>query len=599
MTDEVTIYGYDVPDAHNYLKSPLVSASKVWMGNPGVATDAVTENDEEEQYVEFQRLTAAAFAVNFEAKLNGAAANSMALVAGQAYTASVWIRTSVAMNATLQIRKGTDTTQVAGTTPVATGNLTTDLWTFVSFDFTPTETVGARLVLIVPAEADLTQTVDVKWPAVMDQGVDPFNGSTTSDADLSQGIGNRYSWAGVTNNSVSLRQPTIEVGSATPAIPVLDLQTNEILYGDRITSYRWEVLAHEDGVDNLIGTLDGVSDGTLTWTQNVSVKGTGKATVVDLAKATNGMLKISDVELESVRLRPVCVIQGLPETPCGTFLVSAAEEDWDAEGRTYSLELLDRCTVPDQDLIEEAYSVAAGTIVLQAVRSILATAGEYIAIDETNTLAVSSGMVWDVGTSKLKIINDLLGVINYNSLTIDGYGNFQATPYILPANRDVNYELLGIPRELVDGEQSIYSTDWKRTKDSYSVPNKVVAVQAAGGSDTTALTGEWTNEDPTSPYSYQARGRWITSVLTDVDVPAGVDVVTYLNQTAQKSLVASSAVQATVDIEHLPIPVRVGDILRFANTGAGIDGPHTITKLELDTVSTGLMKTILQEVISL
>lgn len=388
---------------------------------------------------------------------------------------------------------------------------------------------------------------------------------------------------------------------ADPIIPIKVLSTQDVLYGDRVTTYRWEVLEHSNGVDHLIGTLDGVSDGSLSWIQNGAVKGSGKIQVIDLVQAAAGMMDISDLALESVRLRPVCNIVGLPENPLGIFLVSAATEGWEDTGRVWSLELLDKCTVPSQDIVDQSYAVAAGTLILQEVRTILSSSGEYIAIDESNTLATSTGMVWEAGTSKLKIINDLLDAAGYNALWMDGYGNFQATPRVLPANRSITYELLGIPRELRDGEQSIYSPDWSLDRDSFQVPNKVIAIQAAGGEDEAALVGEWTNTDPNSPYSYPARGRWIPHVLTDVETPEGTEAETiaFLEARARTTLVQMSAVQATVKVTHLPIPVRVSDVLRFANSQAGVDGRHVITKLELDTSPLGLMKSTLQEVISL
>ncbi|QKY80319.1 minor tail protein [Microbacterium phage Mercedes] len=387
-------------------------------------------------------------------------------------------------------------------------------------------------------------------------------------------------------------------------IPVRSVSTQEVLYGDRVTSYRWEVLEHSNGVDQLVGTLDGVADGRLTWTQNAAVKGGGKAEVVDLAASDTapGMLRIGNLKLESARLRPVCVVQGLPENPLGVFLVSAAKEEWEATGRVWQLELLDKCTVPQQDQVDQSYAVAAGTLILQQVKIILASCGEYIAIDNSSTLATSSGMVWEAGTSKLKIINDLLEVAGYNSLWMDGYGNFQLTPRVLPANRSLTYDVLGIPRELRDGSQSIYTPDWNRDKDSFDVPNKVVAVQAAGGDDAAALVGQWTNEDASSPYSYQQRGgRWLTHTLDSVEVPEGTDaeVVAFLQNRARATLIQMSAVQATVKLEHLPIPVRVGDVVRFANSKAGIDGRHVITRLQLDTHPLGMMSSTLQEVVSL
>lgn len=393
-------------------------------------------------------------------------------------------------------------------------------------------------------------------------------------------------------------------------IPVRLLSTEDVLYGDRTTQYRWEVLEHSNGVDYLVGTLDGVSDGALSWVQNAAVKGRGKMEVIDLDVAQPGMLRIADLKLESVRIRPVMTMRSgsfeevspIPEIPWGTFLLESAKEEWEDTGRVWKLSLLDRTTVPSQDVTDQSYAVAAGTNILQEVRSILASCGEYIAIDQSVDLATRTGMVWEAGTSKLKIINDLLDTAGYNSLWMDGWGNLQATPRVLPADRSIEYELLtGLPRELVDGQLSIYSPEWKRERDSFGVPNKVIAVQAAGGDDDEALVGQWTNEDPASPYSYVSRGRWVPHVLDSVDCPEGTpaEIVAFLEARARATLVQMSAVQAEVKIEHLPIPVRVGDVLQFANSRAGIDARHVITRLDLDTSPIGMMKSTIQEVISL
>lgn len=597
-------------------------------------------------------------------------------------------------------------------------------------------------------------------------------------------------------------------------IPVKNLSTEDILYGDRNTQYRWEVLEHSNGVDYLVGTLDGVSDGSLSWVQNAAVKGSGKMEVIDLDQAAPGMLRIADLELETCRIRPVMTLNAqdttgsyqevwtevrrnllnnprmraagnwgaagganaptmtwtanglqldsptthsatfltsmeqvpaapgewwsggawvtvpagypavtiiawhvwyndaaqngsagrgnpitiqpgqtvyvsaarqapasttanvlmfsaslgtvpegarmifrdamfeknsetadsntwsgatvslvpyrryswagvadasdsilemrtlqwvdsgqpvLPEIPWGTFLLESAKEQWRDTGRVWSLSMLDRTTVPSQDVVDESFAVPAGTTILSQVAAILASSGEYVAVDSSVTLATQGNMVWETGTSKLKIINDLLDVAGYNSLWMDGWGNFQLTPRVLPADRSIKYELLDLPRELVDGPKSIYSSSWTRERDSFGVPNKVIAVQAAGGDDEEALVGQWTNTDPDSPYSYPSRGRWVPHVLDSVDVPDGTpaQIVAFLESRARATLVQMSAVQAEVKVEHLPIPVRVGDVLRFAHTKAGVDARHTITRLELEASSTGLMKSTLQEVISL
>lgn len=392
-------------------------------------------------------------------------------------------------------------------------------------------------------------------------------------------------------------------------LPIKELTTDDVLYGDRVTSYRWEVLAHDGGTDHLVGYLDGVVEGSasLSWASNAAVKGSGNLHVTDLDEAAPGLLTIREVSLTSARLRPVLVIDGLPEIPLGVYLFSAAPEDWTATGRTVKGELLDRATVLDQDAVDESYTVDASTPILSAVAAVIASAGESIDVDATVTTTPASPMVWPVGTTKLQIVNDLLAALNYNSLWVDGVGRFQATPYVVPARRSMTYELLNLPRELEDGEQSIYEAEWSRDLDMFAVPNKVIAVQSGTGEgDSPALVGEYTNTDPDSPFSYPSRGRWITSVLTDVEVPdysaepdPDAATVAFLEAKAQQSLIASSAVQATVQVKHLPVPIRVSDVMRFANAPAGIDARHVATSVKLDANPLGLMTTTLQEVVDL
>lgn len=385
-------------------------------------------------------------------------------------------------------------------------------------------------------------------------------------------------------------------------VPIRELTTDEVLYGDRVTSYRWEVLKLVGGTHQLVGYLDGVVEGSasLSWVLNRSVKGGGNLKVIDLDAPRAGFLSIDQVHLPSARLRPVMLVEGLPEIPFGVFLIAAAPEAWSETGRVLSMELLDRATVLDQDRVGESYTVDVGTPILSAVASVIASAGESIDVDAAVTVTLASPMVWPAGTPKLQIVNELLEVLNYNSLWVDGVGNYRATPYIVPAKRSLSYELLNVARELVDGETSIYEDEWSRDYDMFDVPNKIIAVQAATG-DAPALVAEATNMDPDSPFSFQSRGRWIVHTLDGVEAPEGDDasVKAFLKTKAQQSLIASSSVQASVAIKHLPVPVRVSEAMRFANAPAAIDKRHTITSIRLDASALGLMDTTLQEVIDL
>jgi hypothetical protein len=133
------------------------------------------------------------------------------------------------------------------------------------------------------------------------------------------------------------------------------------------------------------------------------------------------------------------------------------------------------------------------------------------------------------------------------------------------------------------------------------VPNKVVTVGAASGS-AAPLTGVYTNTDPTSPFSYAARGnRWMTQTIQNVNIPQDTTAnqTAFLNSVAQATLIAQSSPVATVTVNHLPLPLQIDDVIEFASTPAGIDARHVVVGLQLDLTPTGLMQSSLQEVIDL
>jgi len=398
----------------------------------------------------------------------------------------------------------------------------------------------------------------------------------------------------------------------TGIIPVRDRSQADILYGSRTTTFRYELYTHNPstGRDSLQGFLDGAKGGSLTWSASQRVKKSGSVSVLDLDEAAAGMIRFGDVDRVTTRIRPVRIIEGLPEQPLAMYVITAAGEAWSAGHRTYSVELHDKSTILDQDLTETTWQVAAGTVILEAVRDVIQSAGEAIAIDAGETTVTATDRSWKAGTSKLDIVNDLLDSLNYNKLWVDSIGSFRATPYVAPKDRPIRYEVLNLDRELVDGPTSIYLSEWSRDRDVYGVPNRVI-VQAEGGDEDAPLQGVATNEttDTSSPlweFSHERLGFWRTADPLSVEVPdfsaeADPDAATvaYLEGKAMQSLLQASAVQAKVSLKALPIPVELLDAVGFQSTPAGIDARHTLQKIRHDLTSGGLMALDLMEVIAL
>lgn len=117
---------------------------------------------------------------------------------------------------------------------------------------------------------------------------------------------------------------------------------------------------------------------------------------------------------------------------------------------------------------------------------------------------------WEPGTSKLKIVNDLLRDINYGSLYFDEEGVAQVAPYRSPADRAAEWTY-------ADDDDSLIIPRVDQTLDLFTVPNKWVLVVSEPDRD--ALTGTYTNDDPGSPTSTVRRGRTITDFRQEQTAP--------------------------------------------------------------------------------
>jgi len=357
--------------------------------------------------------------------------------------------------------------------------------------------------------------------------------------------------------------------------PVRILTAHEILTGNRNTKFYLDVL---DSANAPLARLDGVTDGKLDWIANVVIKGAGSLTVIDVDQ---------DVDWLNARLRPVMVIEGLPIQPLGVFMVSEAPENWGG-GRSWSIKLLDNTTILDQDTVAETYALNAGTVVTTTIRQLIESAGITNHSVTSSTATVAAPLVWSAGTSKLRIVNDLLALIGYFSLFSNFDGQYVARPYVLPAKRPLTYEF-------VDGPESIYEPRFNRDNDIWSIPNRVTIVGVGDGT-TAALTSTIDNNDATSPYSIASRGRVIGHTETGVEAASQ----TVLNEYAKKRLVELTSPTSSVEIAHMPVPgLAVNQAARFRRTIAGIDARHVVSKTSITLDGKALATSTLREVVDL
>ena len=360
------------------------------------------------------------------------------------------------------------------------------------------------------------------------------------------------------------------------------------------TQHSWWV-DHLDSDDNIIRTLPYAlgntcridnsihntihGTGSLTFYVGFRGWGTGTGAGEGLDGATGG----TGIDWQRDRLR-VWMNDGLGEDVClGTFLIASPKTYYTDSGVSWDVALMDKVAVLEQDKVPMTTTIRKGENVVGWIVERIQWAGETAVAATPSNKSLGEDKSWVAGTSLLNIFNDLLTAINYFEIYCNPLGQYVLRPYVAPAERPVVWEF-------VEGAYSHHSPVWTREQGIFEVPNRVV-MSTTGSQDDPAKVAVAENRDPTSPYSYQARGgRWVTEVQQNMEA----DSQETLDGLARRKLIESSAPPVTISMSHQKWGLQVHDRVRFRSQG--YDGTATVYTSKAD-LSTGVMiQTQLREV---
>lgn len=199
---------------------------------------------------------------------------------------------------------------------------------------------------------------------------------------------------------------------------------------------------------------------------------------------------------------------GYVEWPLGVFLLSSPSRSYRAGALVLrDVQAYDQLLVLRDDRVSDRYTVNAGTNYVTAINTLVAGMGFTLNLTPTTkTLPVARD--WDPGTTRLEILNELLGAINYESAFFDEDGVLIGRPYISPADRASEYTYAANGDSLLAG-------DILQTLDLFAIPNKWTIV--VSNADQVPIVSTYTNNSVTSPTSVPNRGRIIADFRTEQD----------------------------------------------------------------------------------
>lgn len=272
--------------------------------------------------------------------------------------------------------------------------------------------------------------------------------------------------------------------------------------------------------------------------------------------------------------------------PLGVFKLSSPTKDSNGVDVHRNVNALDLLYTLDQDKTTVASNFTAGTNVIDAVKSILDSVGTWVQYNiDDNTSTLSEDMTYQLGRSKLYIINGLLKAINYYPIWCSGNGVFKAIPWS---------ELKSTTWDFYDNNESLYQKGIKYTLDYSDTYNKIIIVTNETNEDTDPITSELTFEDlgieNYISFSYTNLGFYKTKIFNSEAVSQD-----YADARAMRELLKMLENEESINYKHAFITSREndglpyqGDCYNFENQLLNLNAVYKIEQMDFD-LSTGSM----------
>ncbi|MFD6094742.1 hypothetical protein ACFVWN_01105 [Nocardiopsis flavescens] len=194
---------------------------------------------------------------------------------------------------------------------------------------------------------------------------------------------------------------------------------------------------------------------------------------------------------------------------------------------------------------------------------------------------------WEPSTSRLAIVNDLLGSINYRPVAFDPDGIAVCEPYVAPSDRAPEHDYR-------DDHTSTMYRGGTQELELHAVPNRWVATVSEP--DQPPLTAMFTNTNPASPTSVPRRGRIITEFRQEQDAASESALIEQVARLAAES----SQMYEAVEFETGPNPRHDrDDLFRIRREDLAVDAVYTGHTWELDLSPTGTMRHRARRVVAL
>lgn len=332
--------------------------------------------------------------------------------------------------------------------------------------------------------------------------------------------------------------------------------------GARRVSYRYAAI--RDGVE--YARVEAVGDAP-----SITMESTG-----EIKTSIRGTFAVSpDVDWLIDTLRPYMAVDG-EEWQLGEFVITSALRRYRGGRAYYDMEGYDLGVRVKRGTLDERITIPAGKKYLEAIQEQLLTCGiQRVIMDPSGDLIQEPRADWEIGESRLAVVNDLLAEINYRTLWFDSTGAARLSKYKQPTS-----ELAA--KTYAAGELSVIAGETTSSLDSYGAYNDWIAV--VSNPDKTLMIARATNDNPMSALSVQRIGKRTAPIIRLDNIASEEALQEYVDNVKFRGM----ATQETVTWATANMPHEVGEVIILQHPD--LDGIFEETAWEMELKSGAEMR---------
>lgn len=300
---------------------------------------------------------------------------------------------------------------------------------------------------------------------------------------------------------------------------------------------RFKVLRH--GAD--YGYLYAVSAPTLRYRRGGEIKLSMQGEFRPAAYDAAG--REIEIDWLSDEIQPVLILDGR-ESNLAVLSPSTVAVQQSSTNKNISIEAYDRCWIVRDTKLEDVLHLSKNAKYIDVIEQRLTASGINTIVSTPSSIMLAEDRDFDIGTSNLTIVNDLLKEINYKQLYFNANGVAILEPQSSPKAENAKHILSTFRQEVRDPRALgivPLSLNIETKTDIYSAAN-VFVCSCANPDKSGIMIARAENTNPQSPLSTVRRGRRIVDYENVSNIASQEELQAYAEQRRDRSMISGDVI---------------------------------------------------------